>query len=347
MQFQAALRQPSLERFANTLRVISFRQCTNPSSAYRHHLRSGNKAARVAKSKAKLKVSASSAGSAEAVPDDDEESEEIEPPEVTEDNIMHGIGRMNANALFNRIVKLSALDREAAERISTEINRVMQKLRSILSTLEKKDCGAELVPAFKGAAIAAKNAAPQTAAKNDRQLLALKCAAEQEEQVLSFERYREKFDISDVSDSEITDAWRVLMKFDSDVVGPVEELADDYDQKTDDPVREYFKTIDALGRKLNDTLSSSVRAVDLSIAMEDAEMARLEAEDEAAEQRAKQQPPQPPLAIGDRVRHVTSGGTGIVIVDDVEGRASYCSLRSDKDGRVVAVDRAYLEKLPA
>lgn len=73
-------------------------------------------------------------------------------PDVLEDNILHAIGRISDNArLFNKLLKISALDREAADRIATAIDRAIGKLRSIKSTLEKKDCGAELVPAVKQA----------------------------------------------------------------------------------------------------------------------------------------------------------------------------------------------------
>jgi ParB/RepB/Spo0J family partition protein len=88
---------------------------------------------RVAKPKAKPALR--NAGLSDAVSDD----EEIEAPEVIEENILHGIGRMIANArMFKRLLKLSALDREAAERISSEINQLIQRCRSILSILEKK-----------------------------------------------------------------------------------------------------------------------------------------------------------------------------------------------------------------
>jgi hypothetical protein len=52
-----------------------------------------------------------------------------------------------------------------------------------------------------------------------------------------------------------------------------------------------------------------------------------------------------PLTVGDRVRHTVGGGVGTVVGDDVPGRVNYCSLRSDKGGRVIEVDRQFLEKL--
>jgi hypothetical protein len=51
------------------------------------------------------------------------------------------------------------------------------------------------------------------------------------------------------------------------------------------------------------------------------------------------------VAVGDRVRHITAGGIGTVVGDDVPGRANYCSVRSDQSGRLIDVDRQYLEKL--
>jgi hypothetical protein len=55
-----------------------------------------------------------------------------------EDNILHAIGGMNENArVFNKLLKVSALDRAAVTRINTAIDRMMGKWRSIQSTLEK------------------------------------------------------------------------------------------------------------------------------------------------------------------------------------------------------------------
>jgi hypothetical protein len=78
-------------------------------------------------------------------PDDDfdpetgEVKDEVTTPDVIEDNILHAIGGMNENArIFNRLLRASALDREAADRISTAIDRAIGKWRSIQSTLEKK-----------------------------------------------------------------------------------------------------------------------------------------------------------------------------------------------------------------
>lgn len=64
---------------------------------------------------------------------------EVAAPEVLEDNILHALGGMNENArIFNRLLRVSALDREAASRINTAIDRAISKWRSIQSTLEKK-----------------------------------------------------------------------------------------------------------------------------------------------------------------------------------------------------------------
>lgn len=65
--------------------------------------------------------------------------DDIATPEVLEDNLLHAIGGMNENArIFNKLLKVSALDREAASRINTAIDRAIGKWRSIQSTLEKK-----------------------------------------------------------------------------------------------------------------------------------------------------------------------------------------------------------------
>jgi ParB-like chromosome segregation protein Spo0J len=74
---------------------------------------------------------------------------DIAPPEVI-DNIMHAIGRINANSrMFKKHVKLSDLDREAAVRINFAMEAMIKKWQSIQTTLEKKDCGAAFVRAFK------------------------------------------------------------------------------------------------------------------------------------------------------------------------------------------------------
>lgn len=76
----------------------------------------------------------------EETDDFDAESEtEIAAPEVLEDNILHALGGMNENArIFHRLLKISAFDRVAANRIATAIDRAIEKWRSIQSTLEKK-----------------------------------------------------------------------------------------------------------------------------------------------------------------------------------------------------------------
>jgi hypothetical protein len=73
-------------------------------------------------------------------PETGEVKDEVAAPEVLEDNILHAIGGMNENArVFNKLLKVSALDREAVARINTAIDRMMGKWRSIQSTLEKKE----------------------------------------------------------------------------------------------------------------------------------------------------------------------------------------------------------------
>lgn len=70
---------------------------------------------------------------------DEDTDPEITEPGVLEDNILHAIGGMNENArIFNKLLRVSALDREAVVRINTAIDRMMGKWRSIQSTLEKK-----------------------------------------------------------------------------------------------------------------------------------------------------------------------------------------------------------------
>lgn len=65
--------------------------------------------------------------------------DEIAAPEQIEDNILYAIQRINENArAFSKILRASALDREAVERINTAVDRMIQKWRSIQSTLEKK-----------------------------------------------------------------------------------------------------------------------------------------------------------------------------------------------------------------
>jgi ParB/RepB/Spo0J family partition protein len=69
----------------------------------------------------------------------DDDDSEVASPEVVEENILYAIARINENSnAFNKILKLSALDREAASRISVAIDRAIGKLRLVKSTLEKK-----------------------------------------------------------------------------------------------------------------------------------------------------------------------------------------------------------------
>lgn len=82
------------------------------------------------------------AGAQDPFADLDEEENDYEnratPPAVVEDNILYGLQRINENArVFNKILRASALDREAADRINTALDSTISKLRSIKSTLEK------------------------------------------------------------------------------------------------------------------------------------------------------------------------------------------------------------------
>jgi hypothetical protein len=65
---------------------------------------------------------------------------EIAPPAVLVENILYSIGGVNENArIFNKLLKLSALDREAKVKIIAAIDGMMKKWRSIQSTLGKKE----------------------------------------------------------------------------------------------------------------------------------------------------------------------------------------------------------------
>lgn len=68
------------------------------------------------------------------------EASDIVSPEVLEDNMLHVLKGMNENArIFNNFFKISAFDREAATRIVKAIGKTIGKLRSVKSTLEKKE----------------------------------------------------------------------------------------------------------------------------------------------------------------------------------------------------------------
>lgn len=74
------------------------------------------------------------------VTEDDSIDEIVAPPEVVEDNILHDIGGISANVrVINKVLKISAMDREAATRISTALDRVIGKMRSIQSMLGRKN----------------------------------------------------------------------------------------------------------------------------------------------------------------------------------------------------------------
>lgn len=90
-------------------------------------------------SDAPLKTNDNSESEDDFDPETGEVVDNVAAPEVLEDNILHAIGGMNENArIFNKLLRASALDREAADRISTAIDRAIAKWRSIQSTLEKK-----------------------------------------------------------------------------------------------------------------------------------------------------------------------------------------------------------------
>ena len=61
-------------------------------------------------------------------------------PATIEDNVLYSIQRMNEHArVFKKLFKASVFDREAEERISTAIDRTIQKLRSAQATLTKRN----------------------------------------------------------------------------------------------------------------------------------------------------------------------------------------------------------------
>jgi ParB-like chromosome segregation protein Spo0J len=65
---------------------------------------------------------------------------DIAPPEQIAENISYIIKRIDENArAVGKILKASALDREAVARINTAIDGMIKKWRSIQSTLEKKE----------------------------------------------------------------------------------------------------------------------------------------------------------------------------------------------------------------
>ena len=65
--------------------------------------------------------------------------DEIAPPEVIAEHILYTIARVNENArVFNKLLKVSVLDREATAGINAAIDGMIKKWRSIQSTVEPK-----------------------------------------------------------------------------------------------------------------------------------------------------------------------------------------------------------------
>jgi hypothetical protein len=156
-----------------------------------------------------------------------------------------------------------------------------------------------------------------------RKLLYLKFASEQEEQVLAFESYVEKFNMSEATDAGIFEAWDVDGKFNTEVWELVEKSAD-ADFLSEDPVRKYADRLYDLSVKLNEKLNSTVHGLNLSMAIDQAR---------EIDQRAK------PLAVGDRVAHKMFGaGTALEAID------SQFNVRFDC-GSPRKVHRGYLERL--
>jgi ParB/RepB/Spo0J family partition protein len=72
-------------------------------------------------------------------PESDDDDDNVAAPEQIEDNVLYAIARVADNArAVRKILKASALNRKAAERVIIEINLMIQKWRLVLSTLEKK-----------------------------------------------------------------------------------------------------------------------------------------------------------------------------------------------------------------
>ena len=101
--------------------------------------RKARRAANPSRVQVALETNDNSESDDEFDPETGEVRDEVAAPEVLEDNILHAISGMNENArIFNKLLKVSALDREAADRINTAIDRMMGKWRSIQSTLKRK-----------------------------------------------------------------------------------------------------------------------------------------------------------------------------------------------------------------
>ena len=68
-------------------------------------------------------------------------------PATVEDNVLYTLARINEHAkAFKKIFKLSSFDREAEERISTAIDRMISKWRSTQATLTKGSRASETDP---------------------------------------------------------------------------------------------------------------------------------------------------------------------------------------------------------
>jgi hypothetical protein len=97
---------------------------------------------------------------------------------------------------------------------------------------------------------------------------------------------------------------------------------------------------DAIKNVQRDSLTRLIAGdADFYLTEADRETQRLMGQEYLRTQRQKS------ISAGDQVRHIISGGVGTIVGDDVPGRANHCSVRSDKDGRVIPVDRQYLERL--
>ena len=67
----------------------------------------------------------------------EDQEDAVADPATIEDNVLYYLQRMNEHArVYKKLFKKSAFDREARERISTALDRTIQKLRSAQATLD-------------------------------------------------------------------------------------------------------------------------------------------------------------------------------------------------------------------
>jgi hypothetical protein len=95
---------------------------------------------------------------------DDDDDNEIAPPGVLAENILYAIGGVNENArIFNKLLKVSVLNREAVAQINLAIEGMIKKWRSLQSTLEEQNAKGR-IEARKGSRVGHRNQAKQNRA---------------------------------------------------------------------------------------------------------------------------------------------------------------------------------------